>query len=197
MSPRFSAPMRAVPGPRRLMGPGTVALLLCAMLIALTACGGSGASAKPKPTRTQVPTGAVNVVKTLLDPALYSAAGSSKNPCAQSEPPYLTLDCPITTHLRAAIFRNYEYQRQFHGGYDPVCRCQGPPLHTTYHVPVVTSRFARVVAVRKYYGGYSHLTFIVLHTKNGWQADDIYCAGEIRGSVDNTPALTSCSLQRS
>lgn len=200
MNLRFRLPRGATS--KRSRYPGTVALVLSLTLIGVAGCGGSGggatkgASARPTPTRTQVPTGAIQAAKTLLDPALH-AGGTSSNPCAQSEPPYLSLDCPITPRLRRAIFRNYVYQRQYRGSVDPVCRCQGPPLSTRYHVPVATSRFAQVVAIRKYYGGYSHLTFIVLHTPAGWKTDDIYCTGEIRGSIDNSAILSPCSLQRS
>ncbi|GAC1463825.1 MAG: hypothetical protein PVSMB7_06050 [Chloroflexota bacterium] len=109
-------------------------------------------------------------------------------PCYSGKLLYRTFGargCPVTTRLRDRLQSNPTSGPG--GGADPVCRCQSPPLTTTYHLDSNSDGVALVTAWFSYDHRHIGITFVVLHRADGWRVDDIYCANRPVGSIYHSP----------
>lgn len=69
------------------------------------------------------------------------------------------------------------------GAYDPICRCQNTVSTVRYYMDSDNGKVARITAVIKFYLRAQRITFVVLHSPDGWRVDETYCAGRPETSI--------------
>jgi hypothetical protein len=71
-------------------------------------------------------------------------------------------------------------------GFDPICRCQQARgvLFRQFRLQFNNGHLARVLGLPR------GLTFVVLHSADGWRVDDIYCAGRPKTTLYAPPPWT-------
>ena len=134
---------------------------------------------------TPLPQSPAKAVGLLLGLGPYSST-----PCYKRPTYSISHGCPITPRLQRRLQGNPGIEA------NPVCRCQAVPARVIYFTLSNTGSVALVRARLVYSGTAIRLTFVVLHGRDGWRVDDIYCTeGTRRATTVYRAHPVDCSVK--
>lgn len=159
----------------------TIAAAIVVGIATLVAPNG-GVYARP----SAVPQSPEKAVGLLLGLGPYTSTACHKGPQYS-----IARGCPITPRLQRRLQGNPGIEA------NPVCRCQAVPINVMYFTLSKTGSAAVVRARLVYSDSAIRLTFVVLHQRDGWRVDDIYCTEGRRSATTVYRArLADCGVKK-